>query len=126
MMDLELTQKRVEFINTMKESLVDMDMEGNEVKFFSSKFLVQKYLQYSAADLALNEKLKKEEIDELNLAGDPDNAPSESLIDQIANLLESKEDKIETIKKVIKKRKKKVKDHCDDILNDENHPDDEE
>ena len=126
MMDLELTQKRVEFINTMKESLVDMDMEGNEIKFFSSKFLVQKYLQYSPADLALNDKLKKEEIDELNLAGDPDNAPAESLINQIANLLESKEDKIETIKKVIKKRKKKVKDHCDDILNDENHPDDEE
>lgn len=125
MMDLELTQKRVEFINTMKESLVDMDMEGNEIKFFSSKFLVQKYLQYSAADLALNDKLKKEEIDELNLAGDPDNAPAESLINQIANLLESKKDKIENIKKVIKKRKNKVKDHCGDVLDNENCPDDE-
>ena len=125
MMDLELTQKRVEFINTMKESLVDMDMEGNEIKFFSSKFLVQKYLQYSAADLALNDKLKKEEIDELNLAGDPDNAPAESLANQIANLLESKGDKIEDIKKVIKKRKKKVKDHCGDVLDNENCPDDE-
>lgn len=126
MMDLELTQKRVEFINTMKESLVDMDMEGNEIKFFSSKFLVQKYLQYSPADLALNDKLKKEEIDELNLAGDPDNAPAESLINQIANLLESKKDKIENIKKVIKKRKKKVKDHCGDISDNENHYTDDE
>ena len=109
----------------MNESLVDMDMEGNEIKFFSSKFLVQKYLQYSPADLALNDKLKKEEIDELNLAGDPDNAPAESLINQIANLLESKKDKIENIKKVIKKRKKKVKDHCGDVLDNENCPDDE-
>lgn len=69
MMELDLTQKRCEFIQNMKDSMVDMDLEGNEVKFFSSKFLVQKYLKMSDADLKLNDKLKQEEIEDLNLAG---------------------------------------------------------
>ena len=69
MMEQELATKRVEFIQNMKESMVDMDREGNEIKFFSSKFLVQKYLKLSDADLKLNDKLKQEEIEELNLAG---------------------------------------------------------
>lgn len=78
LMDMELMQKRVEFIQSMKDSMVDMDSEGNEIKFFSSKFLVKKYLKLSDADLELNNKLKQEEIDELNLAGDPANAQTES------------------------------------------------
>lgn len=69
MMEVELMTKRVDFINTMKESLMDMDQNGNEIKFWSSKFLVQKYLKMSDADLKLNDKLKREEIEELNLAG---------------------------------------------------------
>ena len=69
MMEMELMQKRVEFIQNMKESMVDMDIEGNEIKYFSSKFLVQKYLKYSTEDIKLNKKLKEQEIEELNLAG---------------------------------------------------------
>jgi hypothetical protein len=69
MMEMELMQKRVEFIQTMKESMIDMDKEGNEIKYFSSKFLVQKYLKYSSDDIKLNKKLKEQEIEELNLAG---------------------------------------------------------
>jgi hypothetical protein len=69
MMDMELMQKRVEFIQTMKDSMVDMDVEGNEIKFFSSEFLVKKYLKLSDADLKLNDQLKQEEIEELHLAG---------------------------------------------------------
>ena len=69
MMEMELMQKRVEFIQSMKESMIDMDIEGNEIKYFSSKFLVQKYLKYSTEDLKLNKKLKEQEIEELNLAG---------------------------------------------------------
>ena len=69
MMELDLTQKRCEFIQNMKDSMVDMSDDGNEVKFFSSKFLVQKYLKMSDADLKLNDKLKREEIEDLNLAG---------------------------------------------------------
>lgn len=73
MMEQELMDKRVEFVQTMKDSLEDFDPAGNSVKFFSSKFLVQKYLKLSPQDLELNEKLKKEEMKELNLAGDDDN-----------------------------------------------------
>jgi hypothetical protein len=72
MMEMELMQKRVEFIQTMKESMVDMDVEGNEIKYFSSKFLVQRYLKFSAEDIKLNKKLKEQEIEELNLAGSND------------------------------------------------------
>jgi hypothetical protein len=72
MVEIELMQKRVEFIQNMKDSMVDMDLQGNEIKFFSSKFLVQKYLKLSESDLKLNDDLKKEEIKELALAGDPD------------------------------------------------------
>lgn len=70
MMDLELMSKRVSTIQELKDGLVDMDKEGNEIKFFSSKFLVEKYLKLSDQDLKLNDKLKKQEIEELNLAGD--------------------------------------------------------
>lgn len=74
MLEIEMMQKRTEHIQQMKESMVDMDLNGNEIKFFSSKFLVQKYLKLSDADLELNDKLKKEEIKELALAGDPESA----------------------------------------------------
>jgi hypothetical protein len=69
MMEMDLMQKRVDFIQSMKDGMVDMDQNGNEIKFWSSKFLVQKYLKLSDADLKLNEKLKDIEIKELNLAG---------------------------------------------------------
>lgn len=100
MMDMELMQKRVEFIQTMKESMIDMDVEGNEIKFFASKFLVKKYLKLSDADLDLNEKLKQEEIDELNLAGGDGGGESmESLSNEKATVVEKKKDS--------KKKKKK-------------------
>lgn len=70
LLEMELMEKRVEFIQNMKDGLVDMDADGNDVKFWSSKFLVQKYLHLSEADLKLNAKLKKEEAEELNLAGE--------------------------------------------------------
>ena len=102
MMEIELMNKRTEFIQTMKDSVVDMDKDGNEVKFFSSKFLVKKYLKLSDGDLALNDKLKQEEVEELNLAGGEggEEAGFESL---------SKEDK-KLILEVLKKRKNKKKE----------------
>ena len=106
MLDLELMLKRVDFIQTMKDSMTDEDVEGNTIKFFSSKFLVQKYLKLSPQDLDLNAKLKKEEIEELNLAGDKDNVYDQdnaSLDDIRANIVE----KEEVIKKKYKKHKKK-------------------
>lgn len=86
MMDMELMQKRVEFIQSMKEALVDMDGNGNEISFFSSKFLVSKYLQMSDQDLKLNDKWKQEEFDKLNNGLEM----GESLNNQIANIIESK------------------------------------
>ena len=77
MMEMELMQKRIDFITSVKESMIDMDVEGNEIKFFSSKFLVQKYLKLSSADIDLNDKYKKEEVEELNLAGNPDHPAGE-------------------------------------------------
>ena len=77
MMEMELMQKRIDFITSVKESMIDMDVEGNEIKFFSFKFLVQKYLKLSSADIDLNDKYKKEEVEELNLAGNPDHPAGE-------------------------------------------------
>jgi hypothetical protein len=115
----------------MKESMVDMDVEGNEIKYFSSKFLVQKYLKYSSEDIRLNKKLKEEEIEELNLAGG-DNSDPETLgsmgesvgidYDKLANMIvermtskniitevDDSDDEPEKPKKVKKTSKKKKK-----------------
>lgn len=114
MMDMELMQKRVEFIQNMKESMVDMDVEGNEIKFFSSKFLVKKYLKLSDADLDLNDKLKKEEVEDLNLAGNPDNPAGQDMAskdNESATVMEGEKDK----------KKKNDEKNCD--KSDENDED---
>ena len=118
MMEQELATKRVEFIQTMKESMLDMDVNGNEIKFFSSKFLVQKYLKLSSADLELNDKMKQEEIEELHLAGGENSdeaAMGESVVDKIANMVVEKlMQKQNIITEVTEKKpkKKKFKKDC--------------
>lgn len=133
MMEQELATKRVEFIQNMKESMVDMDKEGNEIKFFSSKFLVQKYLKLSDADLKLNDKLKQEEIEELNLAGGEGGLKegedrglegfgfgesidyeklTNMIVEKLTNksiLIEEKSNETEKLNKDIPKKKKSVK-----------------
>ena len=145
MMELDLMQKRVEHIQTMKDSMVDMDVEGNEIKFFSSEFLVKKYLKLSDADLKLNEKLKQEEIDKLNLAGgegseegqEPDDNSFESvnidkLVDLIVERLENKlilteeiSKKNEEMGKSKGKKKKSVKSKENEIITDEERKEEE-
>ena len=98
LMEIELMTKRVEHIQNMKDSLVDMDAEGNEVKFFSSKFLVQKYLHLSDQDIKLNEKYKQEEMDELNLAGGENEDDFEVLKQGLADLKVVVEKKLDTNK----------------------------
>lgn len=61
MAGIEVDNKRIEFISTMHQSLVETDSEGNEKPFFALKFLIMKYLKMSDADLELNEKYKFEE-----------------------------------------------------------------
>ena len=92
MMEMNLMQARVEHIQNMKDSMVDMDVEGNEIKYFASEFLVKKYLKLSDADLNLNNKLKQEEIDKLNLAGGENTAGDMDMASQDplpTNLLEA-------------------------------------
>lgn len=66
--EMELFQKRIDFIESMKNSLVDMDDEGNEIKYFSSEFLVRKWLKLSVSDRKLNNKLK--ELEKKRLEGE--------------------------------------------------------
>ena len=60
MMNLEIMQKRIDFIGTFKDSITETDAEGNEKPFFSLKFLVMRYLKMTDADLELNEKYRLE------------------------------------------------------------------
>lgn len=127
LMEQELATKRVEFIQTMKESMIDMDVEGNEIKFFASKFLVQKYLKLSDADLRLNDKMKQEEIEELHLAGGENSdeaAMGESVVDKIANMvvekLMQKQNIITEVDKCnTKKKKKKCKEETEEDKEEE-------
>lgn len=112
MMDMELMQKRVDFIQTMKDGLVDMDEMGNEIKFFSSEFLVRKYLKLSDEDLKLNSKLKEEEAERLKaIESDEEGGGFESLnIDDAIDLICEKIDMDkDSLKKYILRKKKKRK-----------------
>lgn len=119
LMEIEIMQKRVEFIQTMKESMIDCDVEGNDIKFFSSEFLVQKYLKMSDGDLELNNKLKQEEIEKLHLAGG-ENSDAAAMGDSNESLNKNKKPlpkdpiKLSTKKKVVKKPHKE-----DDDVDDE-------
>lgn len=136
MMEQELATKRVEFIQAMKEAMIDVDVNGNEIKFFASKFLVQKYLKLSSADLALNDKLKQEEIEELHLAGGENSdevAMGESvaidydklsnmIVEKLAvkhNLIAENKEISDKSNKDIKKKKKAVKNKDDEEIKKE-------
>lgn len=60
LMEAEVDQKRMEHIQTMKDTFTSTDADGNEVPYFCDKFLIIKYMKMSDADLELNEKYKKE------------------------------------------------------------------
>ena len=95
MMDLELQLKRISSIEEMKNSLIDETPDGTQVRFFSSEFLVKKYLKLSDQDLKLNDKLKNKELEEYahygeqsaQYSNDNDNLGHESLINKVANII---------------------------------------
>lgn len=64
LVEAEVDQKRMEHIQTMKDTFTSTDADGNEVPYFCDKFLIVKYMKMSDADLELNEKLKKEQKQE--------------------------------------------------------------
>ena len=112
MMEMELMQKRVEFIQTMKDGMVDMDKEGNEIKFWSSEFLVKKYLHLSDSDISLNEKMKQEEIERLNLAGGEENGEEDAGWESLK--AEDKQMLFEVYQEMKKKKEKKKSDSDSD------------
>lgn len=118
MMEIDLMQKKIDFVTSTKESLVDMDGNGNDVKWFSSKFLAQKYLKLPDADLKLNEKLKKIEAEEMHMAGGDNAAAQMNLAsedDITPDILEKLRSDLNKKKRNIKKQvQHKEEDHCDD------------
>ena len=59
MKTIELTQKRIEFITAMKDSLTTTDAEGNDNPYFNVDFLVKKYLKLDEDDIVMNNRYKK-------------------------------------------------------------------
>ena len=116
MFEQEIMQKRVEFIQMMKDSLVDMDTQGNEVKFFSSEFLVRKYLKLSDADLKLNKKYSERERKEAQEFSDEDGSPEEDAGDNPNSPGGRKDDDL--IIDNPKKKKKKEQDKINDDSKD--------
>lgn len=72
LVEAEVDQKRLEHIQTLKDTFTSSDADGNEVPYFCDKFLIVKYLKMSDADLELNEKLKKEQKQEQSSDSDSD------------------------------------------------------
>lgn len=64
MKEMEILQKRLDFVTAMKDGLVETDSNMNEIKYFSSEFLIQRFLGLSSDDLRLNKKLKAVEDEE--------------------------------------------------------------
>lgn len=58
MMDIEINNKRIEYLTNLRDSMTITDAEGNETSYFANKFLLVKILKMSDADLELNEKYK--------------------------------------------------------------------
>lgn len=116
MFEQEIMQKRVEFIQMMKDSLVDMDTQGNEVKFFSSEFLVRKYLKLSDADLKLNKKYSEQERKEAQEFSDEDGSPEEDAGDNPNSPAARKDDDliIDNPKKKKKKEPEQINDDSKD------------
>jgi hypothetical protein len=58
---MDLATKRIEFITTLKDSLVQQDADLNEVSYFNLDFLVQRYGGFTQEDLKMNERFKQME-----------------------------------------------------------------
>lgn len=68
MADIEIMDKKVDFISKLQESLVVTDAAGREHKYFPRNYLVQKYLKLSDEEIKTIQKMKKKEDAELNAA----------------------------------------------------------
>jgi hypothetical protein len=64
MKEIEILQKRLDFVTAMKDGLVEQDANMNEIKYFASEFLIQRFLGLSPEDLRTNKKMKTIEDEE--------------------------------------------------------------
>jgi hypothetical protein len=74
MKEMELLQKRIDFITAMKDGLVDYDPNGNEIKYFSSEFLIRRFLDLSEDDIRSNKKMKDKEQEQLDAMADEEDS----------------------------------------------------
>jgi len=62
--EMEIFQKRIDFISSMKDSITAQDKDMNDVPYFDLQFLVERFLKMDPADLERNkEMLDKKEAD---------------------------------------------------------------
>lgn len=55
---MELVNKRIEFIQTLRDGLVEQDDEMNDIPYFDLDFLIQRHGNFSDEDIKLNQKFK--------------------------------------------------------------------
>lgn len=61
LMEEQIDMTRIEHIQSLRDTFMTTDEEGNENHYFSDEFLLIKYLKMSDADLELNAKYKEKE-----------------------------------------------------------------
>ncbi len=79
LMNIEIDTKRMEFIQTIRDTFMSTDAEGNEERYFSDKFLIQRYLKMSEADLEWNQKCKLEDSQNKNAEEQEENNDEEEM-----------------------------------------------
>ena len=78
LMEEQIDMTRMEHIQTLKDTFMTTDADGNEEHYFCDTFLIQKYLKMSDADLELNEKLKAIEKKKKQQESEEDNSDEEN------------------------------------------------
>lgn len=68
MAEMELMEKRIDFVTKLQEALLVTDASGREHKFFPRNYLVQKYLNLSDEEIKTINKMKIKEDKELDAA----------------------------------------------------------
>ena len=77
LMEEQIDMTRIEHIQSLRDTFMTTDEEGNENHYFSDEFLLIKYLKMSDADLELNAKYKEKEKALKNKANNEENTEDE-------------------------------------------------
>lgn len=80
--EMEIQQKRVDFIQTMKDGLVEQDADMNDISYIPLELLIDEYMHLDPAfKVKIDAYKKKEEEDKKKKGGDGGGAASEEDID---------------------------------------------